>query len=254
MRRPLAILVPTLAGIAAVAGALLVSLGPVEPAGAVPDPTLPSPPKAGAPPSEIVLSALGPGHGVTGLIGVGSVSDPAVPYPPPTAGFIPLNESFAGVILASPGNLQMYCINILTPTGFNYGYNLGTWGDANVANVGFVARLLNDYYPNNTAQPPIGANGITNTADQAAAVQAAIWYFSDNYVVSANSPLQSAVASIVNTVRLQPPLPSPTPPSLQIAPPSSTTGDAGLRDRALRHHHERPSRGHRERRRRHHVR
>ena len=82
-----------------------------------------------------------------------------------------------------------------------------------------MARLLNDYYPN-TAQPPIGANGITTTADQAAAVQAAIWYFSDNYVVSASDPLfQSAVASIVNTVRLQPPLPSPTPPSLQIAPP-----------------------------------
>ena len=60
---------------------------------------------------------------------------------------------------------------------------------ANVANVGFVARLLNDYYPNNTAQPPIGANGINNTADQAAAVQAAIWYFSDNYVLTANSPL-----------------------------------------------------------------
>ena len=111
MRRPLAILVPTLAGIAAVAGALLVSLGPVEPAGAVPDPTLPSPPKAGAPPSEIVLSALGPGHGVSGFIGpLGSVSDPTVAYPPPTAGFVPLNESFAGVILASPGNLQMYCI------------------------------------------------------------------------------------------------------------------------------------------------
>ncbi len=121
----------------------------------------------------------------------------------------------------------MYCINILTPTGFGYGYNLGTWGEANVANVGFVARLLNDFYPN-TAQPPIGANGITNTADQAAAVQAAIWYFSDNYVVSASDPLfQSAVASIVNTVRLQPPLPSPTPPSLQIAPPSSTTGELG---------------------------
>ena len=31
----------------------------------------------------------------------------------------------------------------------------------------------------------------------------------------------------MNTVRLQPPLPSPTPPSLQIAPPSSTTGDLG---------------------------
>ncbi len=78
-----------------------------------------------------------------------------MPYPPSTAGFTPLNEGFAGVILANPGSLQMYCINILTPTNIGYGYNLGTWDEANVYNVGFVARLLNDYYPN-TAQPPIG--------------------------------------------------------------------------------------------------
>jgi hypothetical protein len=130
------------------------------------------------------------------------------------------------VILGSPGNLQMYCINILTPTNIGYGYNLGTWDEANVNNVGFVARLLNDYYPN-TAEPPIGVNGVTNTNGQAAAVQAAIWYFSDNYVLAPGDPLQPAVAAIVNTVRLQPPLPAPTPPSLQITPPASTTGDAG---------------------------
>jgi hypothetical protein len=70
-------------------------------------------------------------------------------------------------------------------------------------------------------------NGIVDTADQAAAVQAAIWYFSDNYVLAPGDPLQAAVASIVNTVRLQPPLPAPTPPSLQLTPPASTTGDAG---------------------------
>ena len=39
--------------------------------------------------------------------------------------------------------------------------------------------------------------------------------------------LQAAVASIVNTVRVQTPLPAPTPPSLQITPPASTTGDVG---------------------------
>jgi TQXA domain-containing protein len=225
MKRSLPTVLAVLAGLAAVLLAFVISLAPAGPAGAVIDPTLPAPPRAGVP-SEIVLSGLGPGHGVNGLIGpVGSVSDPAVAYPPPTVGFTTLNEGFAGIILANPGSLQMYCINIRTPTNIGFGYNLGTWGAASVNNVGFVARVLNDFYPN-TALPPIGANGISTTADQAAAVQAAIWYFSDNYVLSPADPIQPAVAAIVNTVRLQPPLPSPTPPSLAITPPSAT-GDAG---------------------------
>ena len=208
------VLVATIAGLAAAAGAALLTVGPVDPVGATPDPGLPAPPRAGAPPPEVTLSGLGPGQGVTGLIGpAGSVSNPGVAYPPSTAGFTPLNEGFAGVILASPGNLQMYCINILTPTSIGYGYNLGTWDEANVNNVGFVALLLDQYYPN-TAQPAIGSPGVVDAADQAAAVQAAIWYFSDNYVIAPSDPLAAAVTSIVNTVRVQPPLPAPTPPSL----------------------------------------
>ena len=181
-------------------------------------------------PSEIVLSALGPGTSVQGQIGPsGSVSDPSVAYPPPLTGFTPLNESFAGVIEATPPGggpptLQMYCINILTPTAVGYGYNLGTWSEANVNNVGYVARLLNDYYPN-TALPANGG-GITNDATRAAAVQAAIWYFSDNYVVNATDPKFAAVQEIVNTVRTQPPLPAPTEPDLTITPPANS-GDAG---------------------------
>jgi hypothetical protein len=120
----------------------------------------------------------------------------------------------------------MYCINIRTPTNVGFGYDLGTWGEANVNNVGFVARLLNTYFPNG-ALPPIGVNGVNNTADQAAAVQSAIWYFSDNYVVAANNPLLAAVAGIVNDVRLAGPLPAPAPPTLQITSPSTTTGEAG---------------------------
>jgi hypothetical protein len=129
-----------------VAAALLVGASPVL-AGVGP----PGTPRAGAPPSELTLTNLGPGHAVRGFIGpVGSTSDPAQPYPTTIpAGFTAQDESFAGVILATPAGggaqLQMYCINIRTPTGIGYGYNLGTWDAANVSNVGFVARLLNTY-------------------------------------------------------------------------------------------------------------
>jgi len=158
------------------------------PAAAVWDPNLGGTPKVGAP-SEVTLSGLGPGHGVTGSIGpVGSVADPSVPYPAtPPAGFTAQDEGFAGVILATPPGggtaLEMYCINIRTPTNIGFGYDLGQWDQANVSNVGYVARLLNDYFPN-TALPAIGSAGIANTSDQGAAVQAAIWYFADNYTLN----------------------------------------------------------------------
>ncbi len=193
------------------------------------DPDAPDPVLTRAP-SEIVLSGLGPGTAVRGQIGpTGSVSDPSVPYPPPIAGFTPLDESFAGIILATPPEggpptLQMYCINILVPTATGYGYNLGTWSEANVNNIGFVARLLNDYHPNTSL--PADGPGISGDEERAAAVQAAIWYFSDNYVVNATDPRFAAVQQIVNTVRTQPPLPAPTPPDLVIEP-TSLSGDAG---------------------------
>ncbi len=193
------------------------------------DPDAPAPVDNGAP-TEIILSALGPGTSVQGQIGpAGSVSDPSVAFPPPLAGFTPLDEAFGGIILATPPDgppptLQMYCINILTPTAVGYGYDLGTWSEANVNNVGYVARLLNDYFPN-TALPGNGP-GISGDAERAAAVQAAIWYFSDNYVIDATDPKFAAVQAIVNTVRTQAPLPAPTPPDLLIDP-STLSGDAG---------------------------
>ncbi len=108
--------------------------------------------------SEITLSALGPGQGVSGFIGpVGSVSNPAVAYPPSTAGFTPLNEGFAGVILATPGRAcNCTASTSCTPRTIGVGYNLGTWDASNVDNVGFVARLFNNYYPNNPAASPEG--------------------------------------------------------------------------------------------------
>jgi len=142
---------------------VLATMAIATPAAAFWDPSLGGTPRVGAP-SEITLSGIGPGHSVSGFIGpVGSVSDPTVPYPTTTPpGFTAKDESFAGVIEATPDGggtpLQMYCINILTPTNIGFGYDLGQWGDANVNNVGFVARLLNDYYPN-TASPTIPSPG-----------------------------------------------------------------------------------------------
>ena len=53
-----------------------------------------------------------------------------------------------------------------------------------MARVGYVAQLLNNYYPTVAAQPPLA-----NVNQRAAAVQAAIWFFADRYVLNANDPL-----------------------------------------------------------------
>ena len=106
----------------------------------------------------------------------------------PPAGFSPLNEGFAGIIHAGPPGggteLSLYCIDILTATYGGIGYKLGTWDATNVPNVGYVARLLNEYYPNTTA--PAGLSDLNQTA---AAVQAAIWFFTDRYVLNTSDSL-----------------------------------------------------------------
>ena len=149
------------------------------------------------------MSGTGDGQGVSGFIAdPGSTFDPVkTTYPTsnPTTGFTPLNEGFAGIIFARPPeggeNLSLYCIDILTATYGGIGYKLGTWDSANVPNVGYVARLLNEYYPNTEAP------ALADLNQTAAAVQAAIWYFTDKYVLNTNDPLHSAVAAIVDHIQ-----------------------------------------------------
>jgi hypothetical protein len=201
------------------------------PAGAVLRGKPPTPPPAVRSDSntQLVLSSLGPGKGVSGFIA--NASNPFNPvrdgYPAsnPTSGFTAKNEDFAGVIHARPpgstAEESLYCIDIDTNTYLGYGYALGTWNAANVPNVGYVARLLNEYYP--TTDEPAG---LTNLDQKAAAVQAAIWFFSDRYVLNTSDPLHDAVAAIVEHIRFAGPLVEPPPPTLAITP-AHASGPAG---------------------------
>ena len=183
-----------------VVGAILVASGPAV---AVFDPT-PSAGLRGSPTAtDLVMSGTGPGQGVSGFIAAATNPfDPvANPYPAtnPTSGFTVLNEGFAGIILATPKGggtpLKMYCIDILTGTNPGIGYSLGEWADASVPHIGYIARLLTSYYPN-TSEPA----SLANNNAKAAAVQAAIWYLSDRYVLNTSDPLRATVAAIVASV------------------------------------------------------
>jgi hypothetical protein len=170
--------------------------------------------------TEMVLSGLGPGTSVTGFIAnSGTAFDPTAGYPTanPGAGWTAKNESFAGIIHATPvgggATLNMYCIDILTETNIGVGYQLGTWDAANVPNVGFVARVLEVAYPN-TDEPA----ALTDLNQKAAAVQATIWFFSDRYVLNTGDPLYQFVAALANQVIGLGPVPTPTAPTLTITP------------------------------------
>lgn len=180
------------------------------------------------------MSGTGPGQGVAGSIAPpGSTFDPVTtPYPAsPPSDFTSKDEGFAGIIYAHPPkggpDLSLYCIDILTATYGGVGYRLGTWDTANVPNVDYVARLLNEYYPNTSEPATDPITGATLSTNQtAAAVQAAIWYFTDRYVLSMNDPLHGAVAAIVDHVQLPPPPSGEQPkPTLTITP-SHVSGPA----------------------------
>ena len=175
------------------------------------------------------MSGTGHGQGVTGFIAKSDYPfDPVVQgYPPsnPTTGFEPKNESFAGIIFGTPtgggANLSLYCIDINTLTYGGIGYVLGTWDNTTVPNVDYVARLLTEYYPN-SGEPA----ALTDLNQKAAAVQAAIWFFTDKYVLNTSDPLHGTVAGIVDHIIKAGPLKEQPPPSLTITPPQ-LSGPAG---------------------------
>ena len=167
---------------------------------------------------EVTMTGTGSGTGVSGgLPPIGTPFDISA-YP----GDVPAtyeanNPSFAGTILTEDQELntqEMYCIDIRTSTYSGLGYESGTWGEANVPNVGYVNRILNNYYPAVPGQP-----AAPSVNQQAAAVQAAIWFFSDGFVLTENDPIRQYAEPIVNDTIAAGPLTEPPPPAVSIDPP-----------------------------------
>ena len=168
---------------------------------------------------EITMTGTGPGTAVTGgLPPVGGTFDPTAGYPADVpAGYETANESFAGIITTvdAEGNTQqMYCIDIRTQTYTGLGYENGSWDESNVPNVGYVNRVLNTYYPDVPGAPPAPSDAI-----RAAAVQAAVWFFSDGYVLAANDGVRQYTAAIVADVLAAGPLTEPPAPDVSVDPP-----------------------------------
>jgi TQXA domain-containing protein len=180
----------------------------------------------GSTPADLVMTGTAQGRG--GLLGglAPSRFDPLDGYPDrPPVGSVPENVDFAGLITARPippgPEVLLYCIDLTTPTSPGVKYALGQWNSSNVPNVGYVAQILNRYYPN-TNEPA----SLSNANDKAAAVQAAIWFFSDKYVLDRFQPRRADVAAIVQHVIDIGPVVNPNPPTISISP-RTEEGPAG---------------------------
>jgi hypothetical protein len=159
-------------------------------------------------PAEVVVGPGNAGLGqVLGDVLVGPPGfDPLAGYPaesfdPAAHGFVPAGEGlpvYAGTIDGTTRDglpVDLFCVDIATATAEGLGYDSETWAGSGIANLGSVARVLAGSYPR-TAEP-VDANG---DAQRAAAVQLAVWFFTDRVVVGSISPLFPLVAAVVSTV------------------------------------------------------
>ncbi len=201
-------------------GAVLLAAGP---AAATP---IDHPAATSNPTAPLIFFNIGAGHNVSGFIAPAAFN-PAGGYPTEiTTDFTPNPGGFAGLILASgpppdANVVSMYCIDLFHETWTGISYTPGTWTEANRPFISRIGQILAGYFPNGTAP-----NELTDDNDKAAAVQAAVWFFSDHFVLDPADPLYAATAAIVNAVLASPPATEPAPPQLAINGPTSGDADA----------------------------
>lgn len=180
------------------------------------------------PNTDIVITRTAEGQSLTGALPPVGATWPVTSYPTSIpAGYETDNVDFAGVIvtqdISGSTTAPMYCIDVRTSTRVGIGYENGTWDEATVPNIGYVNRILNSYFPTVPEQPA----GL-NDNQRAAAVQAAIWFFSDGYVVNPANPIYPAVQSIVDATIAAGPLTEPDEPDISITPATAQGPVSGL--------------------------
>lgn len=176
--------------------------------------------------TEIQIAGTGAGLTLTGFYPpTVIVQDPQAAYPAtPPSGYL-AETTFAGVIDTESAidpdlTAEMYCINLRVSTSVGVGYESGTWEESNVPNIGYVTYILNNYYP--TVPAPAGLS----TDEQAAAVQAAIWFFTDGFVLGAQpAAVRAATAAIIAAAQANGPVVEPPAPDVAITPATATAAE-----------------------------
>ncbi len=157
----------------------------------------------------------------SGLFG-GTVPAAVAQTPYPSSGLQDLRTvETAQLILDDPATptpeeIPTYCIDLATQTTIGIHYELGDWTEANVPNLPYVQWILENHYPNDAAAPS------GTPAEKVRAVQGAIWYFTDRFVVApAYASERAAVQQIVEAAQAAlagPVPPAPSRPTLTVTP------------------------------------
>jgi TQXA domain-containing protein len=207
--------------ILAAAAAVLVAIG----IGAVAIPAAAEPggaPELNDPPTASTEATIVRMDNTSGLYG-GFVDGVSATTPYPSTGLRDQHSvTTAEIILddpltPGPQEISTYCIDLKTETTVGVHYDLGTWNAANVPNLPYVQWILQNYYPT-VPSAPAGTD-----AEKVRAVQGAIWYFTDQFVVNRFYPTErNAVRAIVEAAQAAvDPTPTPPPlPTLTITPAS----------------------------------
>ncbi|MCR2827140.1 thioester domain-containing protein, partial [Microbacterium sp. zg.Y909] len=206
-------LVGTLAAAALVATPLTAAQASIDDAAPVADARI-------GPNTEIVTKAPAEGLRTTVYLPpTDTVPNPATPYPDDAAADFTSQYGFIGIITTTsvddPSLIgEMYCISVRIPAAAGISYQSGTWSEANVPNIGYVTYILNNYFP------AVAAPAGLTPDQQAAAVQAAIWYFTDGVVLGDDSPVRAATEAIIADAQANGPVTEPAAPEVAINPAS----------------------------------
>jgi hypothetical protein len=176
--------------------------------------------------TELTITGTVNGQAVGGFLASDDF-DPLDGYPAGIpAGATEHDASFAGTIAVEDtltGRTGVtYCIDLLTETQVGVNYKMGAWSDAEVPNLGYIAYILRNYFP--TTGNPAAA---TSNNQRAAAVQAAIWFFSDRYVLDTTSPIRPLTQAIVTDTLDNGPAGEPRRPGLTVTPNQSAAPATG---------------------------
>ncbi|MBF8185042.1 Cys-Gln thioester bond-forming surface protein [Nonomuraea sp. K274] len=177
--------------------------------------------------TEAVITGLGDGTAVSGY-DAPEAFDPLTGYPTNIpAGSTAHAVSYAGTIQIVDPEVSTrtgltYCIDLETDTEIGVNYELGDWTEANVPNMGYIGYILRNHYPA-TGEPAAAPT----VAMRAAAVQAAIWFFSDDYVLAVDSPVRTYTAEIVADALANGPGTEPAEPELTVTPESMAAPATG---------------------------
>jgi hypothetical protein len=128
-------------------------------------------------------------------------------------------HGFAGLIRATIAGAPawLYCIDLNHSLKFNQPYEEGNWSAANVTNLPQITRILQ--------QHPADATAAANDSVEAAAVQSAIWHFSDGFDLTGGPPgVTDLYAQIVADANLNPAI---EPAASLAISPVQQTGVAG---------------------------